>query len=59
MRAAGVMEDGRKVVVISVAEAREMLMRRLAMGRDAFPARRKDTRPRLPDHAEEAARAGV
>lgn len=43
MQAVGVNADGRTVVMITVAEAREMIKQRLAMGRAAFAsAGRKD-----------------
>jgi hypothetical protein len=43
MQAVGVNADGRTVVKITVAEAREMIKQRLALGREAFaPKLRKD-----------------
>jgi hypothetical protein len=39
MQAVGVNEDGRTVVMITVAEAREMIKQRLAIGRAAFAPR--------------------
>ncbi|MDW9478829.1 hypothetical protein GOB57_09015 [Sinorhizobium meliloti] len=39
MQAVGVSADGRTVVKITVAEAREMIKQRLAMGREAFGPR--------------------
>ncbi|MCV9963701.1 hypothetical protein OIU34_17535 [Pararhizobium sp. BT-229] len=44
MQAVGVNADGRTVVMITVAEAREMIKQRLAIGREAFATRagRKD-----------------
>jgi hypothetical protein len=44
MQAVGVNADGRTVVMLTVAEAREMIKQRLALGREAFaPRPRKDT----------------
>ena len=43
MQAVGVNADGRTVVMLTVAEAREMIKQRLAMGRAAFaPVGRRD-----------------
>ena len=39
MQAVGVNADGRTVVRITVAEAREMFKQRLAMGREAFASK--------------------
>ncbi|MBY3433235.1 hypothetical protein HFN89_03510 [Rhizobium laguerreae] len=42
MQAVGVNADGRTVVMLTVAEAREMIKQRLALGREAFaPKSRK------------------
>ena len=49
MQAVGVNKDGRTVVMITMAEAREILMQRLAKGREAFASKTDRKKPCVTD----------